>query len=115
MKDFIKIEAELKRRLEGVRQELPDTMHAFHALSAAATHGGVLGTRFKELIALALAVDARCDGSVAHHARAAFKAGATREEVLETLGVVVMMGGSPAAAYSVEAFAAFEQFAKAEG
>ena len=44
----------------------------------------------------------------------ALKAGATRQEIVETLGVVMLMGGGPAAVYAGEALEALEQFEAGE-
>ena len=51
---------------------------------------------------------------IAFHVHDALAAGATRAEILETLGVAVMMGGGPAAMYACDAFAALEQFESAQ-
>ncbi|MDP2121007.1 MAG: carboxymuconolactone decarboxylase family protein [Hoeflea sp.] len=50
---------------------------------------------------------ARCDGCLAFHAKAARKYGATREEIVETIGVAVYMGGGPSMIYGAEALDAF--------
>jgi AhpD family alkylhydroperoxidase len=64
-------------------------------------------------MALAIAVAIRCENCIAYHVHDALKAGATRPDVLEALGVAIMMGGGPAAMYACEAFQALEQFEKA--
>jgi alkylhydroperoxidase/carboxymuconolactone decarboxylase family protein YurZ len=40
----------------------------------------------------------------------ALKAGATRKEIVEAIGVAVLMGGGPATVYGAEAFEALNQF-----
>ena len=47
-------------------------------------------------------------GCLAYHAKAAIKYGATREEVLEMIGVAVYMGGGPSNIYGAEALDAFD-------
>jgi len=91
-------------------RELPGTMGGFASLHRAATSKGALDTKTKELIALGIAVAVRCDSCIAFHVHAALAAGAMRAEVLETLGVAVMMGGGPAAMYACDALTALEQF-----
>lgn len=59
---------------------------------------------------MAIAIAMRCDGCIAFHVRDAIKAGATRDEVLETIGVAIVMGGGPSVVYGVEAQEALEQF-----
>lgn len=50
---------------------------------------------------------------IALHVQGALKAGAARQEVLETIGVALMMGGGPASVYAAEAYEALRQFEKA--
>jgi AhpD family alkylhydroperoxidase len=108
--------SELTRRISGdirkLRKDIPDTMQAFSALAQAATRDGALDRKTKELIALALGVAARCDGCIGFHTEALVKLGATRQEVEETLGMAVYMGGGPSLMYAADAIAAYEQFEK---
>lgn len=57
----------------------------------------------------------RCDGCIASHAKAVLKAGATREEVAEMIGVAIFMGGGPSTVYGAEAMQAYDQFADKAG
>jgi AhpD family alkylhydroperoxidase len=106
--------SELTKRISGdirkLRKDIPDTMQAFSALAQAATRDGALDRKTKELIALALGVAARCDGCIGFHTEALVKLGATRQEVEETLGMAVYMGGGPSLMYAADAIAAYEQF-----
>ena len=86
-------------------------MAGFSALAKAATAAGALDPKTKELVAIGIAVTARCDGCIAFHTKAAIRGGATREELLETLGMSIYMGGGPSMVYAAEALAAFDQFA----
>jgi AhpD family alkylhydroperoxidase len=108
--------AELTKRISGdirkLRKDIPDTMQAFSALAQAATRGGALDRKTKELIALALGVAARCDGCIGFHTEALVKLGATRQEVEETLGMAVYMGGGPSLMYAADAISAYEEFEK---
>jgi len=95
-------------------RELAGPMGGFAGLHKAATAKGALDAKAKELIALGIAVAVRCESCIAFHVHDALTAGATRAEVLETLGVAVMMGGGPAAMYACDAFAALEQYESAQ-
>jgi len=90
--------------------ELSGPMAGFAGLHKAATAKATLDTKTKELIALGIAVAIRCESCISFHVHDALAAGATHAEVLDTLGVAVMMGGGPAAMYACDAFAALEQF-----
>ncbi len=95
------------------RRGIPEVGKAFQQLAAAATAEGALDTKTKELIALAIGITARCDGCVAFHAGAAVRHGANREEVLETIGMAIYMGGGPSLVYGARALEAYEPFAEA--
>ncbi|WP_428651616.1 carboxymuconolactone decarboxylase family protein [Roseibium sp.] len=99
-------------RMAAVRKGAPDVAKAFGALAGAATKPGALDPKTKELIALAIGITARCDGCLAYHARAAAHHGATREEILDVIGVSVYMGGGPSMIYGAEALAAFDGLAE---
>ena len=86
------------------------TMAAFSSLHEAAATPGALDFKTKELIALAIAVSLRCDGCIAFHTHDALDAGATCDEIMEALGVAVMMGGGPSVIYSTHVVEALEQF-----
>lgn len=88
----------------------PAVMRAFTALHQATTSPGALDTKTKELIALAIGVAARCDGCLAFHTHDALKAGATAAEIMETLGVAILMGGGPSMMYATHVVEALQQF-----
>lgn len=108
-KEFKQITRDISASLAKLRAEAPEVMKGFSELAAAATRDGVLDKKTKELIALALGVAARCDGCLGFHTQALVRLGATRQEVVETLGMAVYMGGGPSLMYAAEAVAAFEQ------
>jgi AhpD family alkylhydroperoxidase len=110
MKNYREIVDDISAKLKVLHKDIPATMQGFSALSQAATQAGTLDHKTKELIALAIGVATRCDGCIGFHSRALAKAGASRQEVEETLGVAVYMGGGPALMYAADALRAFEQF-----
>ncbi len=112
-KDYSEVCSEFSGNLKKLRTGIPDTMQAFSALAKAATRDGALDKKTKELIALALGVAAHCDGCIGFHTEALVRLHATRQEVEETLGMAVYMGGGPSLMYAADAIAAFEQFEKA--
>jgi AhpD family alkylhydroperoxidase len=88
----------------------PDVMAGFVTLHKAATQEGKLSGKFKELIALAIAITVRCNGCIAFHVHDAMEAGASKEEIVETVGVAILMGGGPSLVYGIEALEAVKQF-----
>jgi AhpD family alkylhydroperoxidase len=110
-KNFKEITQDISASLAKLRQEIPDVMNGFSAMAQSATKEGALSKKTKELIALALGVAAHCDGCIGFHVQALVKLGVTREELMETLGMAVYMGGGPSLMYAADALRAFEEFA----
>jgi len=92
-----------------MRKDEAATAQGFHALHDAALADGALSTRHKELIALAIAVSKQCNDCIGFHVKAAIRAGATRQEVAETINVCVLMNGGPGYMYSAKAIEAYDQ------
>jgi AhpD family alkylhydroperoxidase len=101
----------LSSELRILRGGAPEVMKAFSSLAQAALAEGALDPKTKELIALGISVAVRCDDCIAFHVKAAVDRGATREEVLETLGMAIYMGAGPSAMYASHALGAYTQFA----
>ena len=108
-KEYRQITRDISASLAKLRAEAPEVMRGFSELASAATRDGALDKKTKELIALALGVAARCDGCLGFHTQALVRLGASRQEVVETLGMAVYMGGGPSLMYAAEAITAFEQ------
>ena len=106
---------ELAPQHRALRQMIPDVYRGFADMSRAAMTGGALDAKVKELMAMALGVVHGCDGCIASHARGAVRAGATKEEAAEAIGVTFLMHGGPATIYGARAYHAFREFADATG
>jgi AhpD family alkylhydroperoxidase len=109
-KDWPAMAGELSVALKEVRAGAPDVMRAFGGMARAALEAKALDTKTKELLALGISVAVRCDACVAFHAEAALKQGATRDEVMETMGMAIYMGAGPSVMYAAQAVEAFDQF-----
>src|SRR5690554_2686511 len=68
-------------------EHVPGVMQAFGQLHQASIAEGALSVKEKELIAIGIAVAIRCDTCIAVHVHDALKAGATRQEISEAVGV----------------------------
>ncbi len=112
-KSFHDITKHVSTNMAKLRKEIPETSKAFSQLAQSATQDGVLDKKTKELIALALAVGSRCDACIGFHTKALVNLGATEQEVAETLGMCVYMGGGPSMMYAAEAIASFNEFKNA--
>lgn len=113
MKNYAEIADQYHSGYAGLAEVIPTTASTFGRLVTDATADGALSIKIKELIAFGIAITVRCDGCLAHHAQAVLKAGATRQEVAEMIGVAVLMGGGPSTVYGVEALRAYDEFANA--
>jgi len=102
----------LRKLMGGLGKEIPGTMQAFSRLHETAVEAGALSQKEKELISLGIAITVRCDGCIAFHVKGAMDAGGSREEIMETIGVAVLMGGGPSVMYGCEALEAVEQFSE---
>lgn len=110
IKDYSKNYNDLTKLMSELETQIPETMKGFNTLHKASIAEGALTTKTKELIALGIAITVRCDGCIAFHVNDALKSGASSEEIMETIGVAVLMGGGPAVVYGCEAMEALNQF-----
>jgi AhpD family alkylhydroperoxidase len=108
-RDWKKANHRLSQAIGVYRRDAPEVAAAFSGIAQAATTPGALDPKTKELIALAIGIALRCDGCVGFHTQAAIRHGASRAEVLETIGVAIYMGGGPSYVYGAEALEAFDQ------
>jgi len=113
MKNYPESHERMLELMQAAGQEIPEQMGAFSQLHKVASKDGAISQSNKELIALGIAIAVRCDGCIAFHVNDALKAGCTRAEIMETIGVAILMGGGPAVMYGCEAFAALNQFSEA--
>ena len=66
--------------------------------------------KVKELIAVALSVNAHCPWCISYHVNEALKAGATPDEIREAAWVAVLMGGGPNLSYMILVEKALKEF-----
>ena len=108
--NYIEYRQHLEERLIQLGQELPGPMSGFARLHKKAVEDGALSGKIKELMALAISIAVGCEGCIAYHVHDAVAAGATRQELMETIGVGLLMGGGPGSIYAAHAMDAIEQF-----
>lgn len=108
--DYVARRRELQRGFRSLSDRIGPTMSGFGKLHRSAMAPGALDTATKELLALAIGITSHCEGCIAFHVHDALKAGASREQIEETIGVAVMMGGGPAAVFGSDALTALDQF-----
>jgi AhpD family alkylhydroperoxidase len=107
MLDWNEYQKELMTTIGKIAQISPETVTGYQTLHAAGKKTNLLGAKVRELIALAVAVTTHCDGCITVHTSNAIKAGATKEEIAEALGVAVAMNAGAALVYSARVMDAY--------
>src|SRR5580700_5107662 len=109
MLDWNEYQKQLATTVGEIARTSPDITRGYRTLSEAGAKTDKLDAKTRELIALAVAVTLRCDGCITVHTDAAAKLGATKEEIIEALGVAITVNAGAALVYSartIDAFAA---------
>ena len=84
--------------MELMKELDPKTFEFYNYCDRVVQEDGALPAKFKMLIIMAMGAQRHCKECVVSAMRAAFKHGATREEVLEAIRVILVGGGAPAVA-----------------
>ena len=108
MLDWLQYRKEVFERIGDIGAISPDTLRGYQTLSKAGQRADLLGAKTRELIALAVAVTTHCDGCITTHVGEALKHGATKEEIVEALGVAVALNAGSAMVYSARAIDAVD-------
>lgn len=101
----------LRPQHKALSSAIPDVYRGYSQMAQAAYADGELPKKIKELIALAIGVVEGCDGCVASHGQSAVRAGASRQEVAEAIGVAFAMHGGPATIHGARAYEVVSAFA----
>lgn len=101
---------EVNKILQEVGNDDSKFQLSFMSFMNNAMEDGSLDDKTKELIALALGIAAKCEWCISYHTNAAFRAGATREELMEVGYVAVFMGGAPSLMYLNDLVDAINEF-----
>src|SRR3954470_9633265 len=92
----------MSREVAGKRRELtPEAQAAFDAFGKAVFAEGALPARMKQIIAVAVAHVTQCPYCIKGHTKAALRAGATPQELMEAIWVAAEMRAGGAYAHSV--------------
>jgi AhpD family alkylhydroperoxidase len=98
------------RELAEKRRALaPETEKAFQAFSRQVFADGALPAKTKQLIAVAVAHVTQCPYCIKGHTKAAMRAGATRQELMEAIWVAAEMRAGGAYAHSALSLTAMDE------
>ena len=91
---------ELKKQIHGqwnhYKEMMPQIAEAYANLPKLVYADGVISGRMKRLMAMTAATIHGCRACILYQADEALKLGATKDEVLECIGVAVSLGGTMA-------------------
>jgi len=76
---------------------------------------GALDVKTKELLGLVASAVLRCDDCVKYHLESSFNEGASKEELMETLGIATLVGGTIVVPHLRRAYEYWEELKKQEG
>ena len=91
---------------------LPEAMKAFSTFRKLVYMDGALSLKMKRLIALACGLQGNCTRCIQGQTKDAIEAGATKAEILETVSVATVMGGTAVSAESWRVVKVLEELGK---
>jgi len=112
MEDMEELYKSIGQGLKKFANQSPEKMKAFADFMGAVESKGALSVKQKEIIAIALSINAHCHWCIAYHVKKALENGATPDEIREASWVAVLMGGGPALMYFQLVDKALEDFTK---
>ena len=92
-------------KLKNMDSLAPEVMKAFWAFDNAAVAAGAIPVKYKELIAIAVALTTQCPYCIAIHSDNARKAGATDAELVEAGMVAASLRAGAAVTHATHALA----------
>lgn len=101
MENQSQLNAERMELLGKLKQAMPSFTEAEYAVIGLTYKDGALSSKIKRLISLAVALKVGCTNCILAQTQYALDQGATREEILETLQVLISMGGTTGIAESL--------------
>ena len=99
-----------RNMIGNLAKENPEMMTAFSKVHQVGSKDGALKSKFKELIALGISINTKCEGCITMHIHDALEKGATHDEIVETIGTAIYMGGGPSVVNGAKAFATLQEF-----
>ena len=93
-------------------EQLPEVFKQVRAQATEVYRDGALSAKTKRLMAMAVALGAGCRNCILGQAMYALDKGATKEEILEVISVVVSMRGTTGVAESLRVIQLLEELGK---
>jgi len=109
-KNYSDIYEQTRNMIGNLAKENPEMMTAFSKVHQVGSKDGALKSKFKELIALGISINAKCEGCITIHIHDAIEKGATHDEIVETIGTAIYMGGGPSVVHGAKTLFALLEF-----
>ncbi len=98
----------IQKLMQRIGTEDPSWMKSFQGFMGSTKKDGALSSKTKELIGIAVSVKAQCERCIAWHVKGALDLGATKEEIIESAQVAVVLGGGPSLMYMKNVYDAID-------
>jgi AhpD family alkylhydroperoxidase len=92
VKEFADYRRKMNERLLAEDNRVIKRMFSLDSLTYA--EGGALDVKHKELLGLVASLVLRCDDCVSYHVAKSVEAGASRDEIVETMSIGLVVGGT---------------------
>jgi AhpD family alkylhydroperoxidase len=92
-------------KLKTLEANAPDALKAFWAFDKAALAAGAIPAKYKELMAVAVALTTQCPYCIDIHSKKAREAGASEQEISETVAVAAALRAGAAITHGTHALA----------
>ncbi len=112
LEEFNAYRSKMNDKLLGANNKL---IKRIFNLDTNAYAAGALDVKTKELLGLVASAVLRCDDCVKYHLESAHKQGAKKEEVMETLGIATLVGGTIVIPHLRRAYEYWELLEEQEG
>ena len=101
-----------REQLDKISVLLPDVLERVRDQMSEAYKDGALNCKVKRLMALAIALGAGCRNCILAQTMSALENGATKDEFLETISVVISMRGTTGVAESLRVVQLLDELGK---
>jgi AhpD family alkylhydroperoxidase len=112
MESQVKLNEERIELLKKFSNSIPDLMASRLPVSDIVYRDGAINTKTKRLMSLVLALGTGCTNCILAQTSSAIEAGATTDEILETLSVVVVMRGNTGTAECLRVIKLLDELGK---
>ncbi|MGK7295111.1 MAG: carboxymuconolactone decarboxylase family protein [Candidatus Wenzhouxiangella sp. M2_3B_020] len=92
VKEFAEYRQKMNERILAEDNRVVKRMFSLDSLTY--TEGGALDVKSKELLGLVASLVLRCDDCVSYHIGKSVEAGASRDEIVETMSIGLVVGGT---------------------